>query len=258
MNDCSTHVTNKCLECQALIKVGSLYCALPAYCRTTALFRKRDPKRVDILNKKETNNFHYLVGLLCSDGNITYATTKNKKIVSACYINMNTKDEKLLEDIVHEYGGGLKRMKDGTTRWSLTFKPFVDYLRECGLTHNKSLTLNVEQYFTELSHHFKLAFLRGIIDGDGSIKKFGKSGRLLIFCSGNEAFLKMIKTFIDNSTNVNGKLEYRPLCKAFYLLYGGRYAKPILNEVYKDENSLKLERKYKVYVNEFKNWIPRW
>lgn len=249
---------NHCLFCQK--ECQNKFCASPSYCKYAFQLLKRDPKGANILSHKNSSNFHYLVGLICTDGNITYPAQnpESKNNISyACYININTKDEKILKDIVDIYGGKISRIKDGTTRWSLSNKFFIDYLKECGLTHNKSLHMGIDHYFNSLIYDYKIAFLRGVIDGDGSIKKFNGSGRMLIFCSGDQLFLKTIQKFIKAEFNIDRSIEYRPQCRAYYLLYNGRFAKPILTEIYKS-SGLKLERKYNVYVEHFKNWTPRW
>ena len=66
----------------------------------------------------------------------------------------------------------------------------------------------------------------------------------------------MIKKFITTNFLITRKIEYRPLCRAYYLLYNGQQAQTILKETYK-YGVLKLDRKYEVYLKEFKDWIPR-
>lgn len=243
-------------------KCNISFCSKSSYCQYEYYHKLRDPKSHAIMDHKDTPDFYYLLGLICTDGNITYpdknSTIKHQKYKGYnCYINLNKIDKDLIYKIQNKFGGKSQFMHDNTIRWQITNKYFIEYLMNMGLTHNKSATLNIENWFNNLTNDNILHFLRGVIDGDGSIKIFKskntkkKSGdRRFSICTGSPSFFNTIKNyFIKSYTQIGYSESHCPTYS--YIIYNNVIMTKILNDIYRpienDSSLLYMERKYIEY-----------
>jgi len=99
----------------------------------------------------------WLLGLIWSDG-----------CLKGNSIEVVSKDRDLIESIVALIGqeDGLKKRK-GAQAWCVRFssRSVADWLRSLGLTEAKSFTAP----FPTLPPEYEAAFVRGLVDGDGSV-----------------------------------------------------------------------------------------
>jgi len=239
-----------CKNCNTPVKTG-MFCAAPSYCRYEYMHKIRNPKLSKIINLKSIN-FYYLLGLIATDGNL------HKAKGYGIEINIHTKDKNLLKKIQKMYGGSLKDKKDNTTVWYISYKPFYDYLCSIGITPAKSLTLDVVNFFNNLTSVQKNAFIRGVVDGDGGVRIYNqtnpkyptKTRQYLVFdiVSGSKVFLDMLAKYINAELKeniLNVKKE-----KTIYAVRSFAKYKPIkiLDLLYKNiGNNLKMDRKYNTY-----------
>lgn len=126
---------------------------------------------------------------------------------------------------------------------------FFRHLEDIGLTKNKSLTMRA----LEIDKIYFLDFLRGVIDGDGSISTWihrTNSHRQwsLRIVSAAPLFIQWLKTETEKYFDVRGKLysyKYKNKSNPLYILkFGKLSAKAILKSAYY-ENCLSLSRKHK-------------
>ena len=126
---------------------------------------------------------------------------------------------------------------------------FYQFLQNIGLTKRKSLTLSClkipDQYFHD--------FLRGVIDGDGSIQKWrhatnGNMQWSLRIVSGSPFFLPWIKGKIKKIMDIDGKIyivrrseRKNPL----YILKYGKFAAKVILRICYYNGGLALQRKLK-------------
>ena len=188
----------------------------------------------------------YVVGYIATDG----CLSKDGR-----HTTLVSKDIQILEDIKQAIGlnnskicnhrGGLGTM---ASHINISSRKFYKFLEEIGLTPKKSLTLgslNIpESYFKD--------FLRGVIDGDGSIYSWihrtnSHTQWSLRFHSGSEVFSKWLKNETEKYFNVQGKLHTRKLKgrNPLYIVKFGKMAARVIlgSSYYKD--CLVLERKNK-------------
>lgn len=241
------------------------FCAFPSYCRFAHLHKIRDPRGYEILQNFNDPDFYYLIGLICSDGDISFPKYgKEKKRAYrayACSINLHKKDASIVRSIKKKFGGTYYYLKDGCVRWMIQNKYFIEYLKDTvGLTKNKSKTMNVLSYFESLTSTQKRHFLRGIVDGDGSVAMYKKKDRHNTYsarfsvCSGSKKFIDMlVQYFSSKFKQKNANLYvYNKWCNCHYLLYNGSYAVKPLRYLYKDiQHNPKLihvKRKYDVFL----------
>lgn len=228
MSICASKIETQCVVCGKTVfrskhnlKKGYTVCARPAYCQYEKQIKDRDEKLYNILNKKDTTQFAYLLGLIVTDGHIVYPKEGKKNISYGCNICLHKGDILTLYAIKDLFGGNVLIRKDNTAVWLVSSKPFIMYLqKELGLSSNKTYLLDIDEWFNKLSKFQQYAFLRGVIDGDGMIKlrssktsAKGRSGKVYEYtdrltsnfnlCSGSLKFINLMADFI--STECGGE-----------------------------------------------------
>ena len=188
----------------------------------------------------------YLVGLITSDGSLSIdgrhvdITSKNKDFLEL------VKRKLLISNKVGEKHGG-KRQE--SYRIQISDRNFYKFLMSIGLFPGKSLIL--EQ--VEVPHEYFNCFLRGIIDGDGDIRRWihptnKREQWALRITSGSKLFLQWLRKGINENLRVDGKIHLQKTQgrSLFKLKFGKIAAKIILSKCYFDSNvlGLYLRRKY--------------
>jgi len=255
------YTTVECTTCKAIIqrRKDKLKYYNP-FCSEVCVQKYKDPKQFEIMSHKDTPNFNYLVGLICTDGHIGYPGCT--KTTTTYYCNIKMRDGDLLEGIQKIFGGHLRKEgKNGIQKtWRVGNIDFVKYLQSIGLTNNKTYNLNVDNYFKHLSDKNKTAFLRGVIDGDGCISITSRKTNGMrvgsYICSASKSFITMIETHFNNGvlTEVtkNQQNSYKKDIVAtgsmFYYYMNGNRVVENLRSIYDMQNDeLYLKRKYAKY-----------
>jgi len=198
-----------------------------------------------IMSRKKKNldikqaDLWYLVGLITSDG---YLSKDGR------HIDITSKEYDFLQNIVNRLKLNNKVTpktsgSGGTAyRIQIANQNFYDFLLSIELMPNKSLVLRdidvLQQYFID--------FLRGVIDGDGSIRQWvhpsnaGKQWSLRIYSS-SKIFIVWLRQQIEVLLNARGKL-YEDEKTTHTLKYGKMAAREILSECYY-EGCFGLQRK---------------
>lgn len=191
----------------------------------------------------------YTVGLIVTDGNLSK---------DGHHISITSKDRGLLESVktsLHLSNKIGRKSRGGEQKKKYSLLQFGDvafyrYLLNIGLKPKKSLILErirvPDKYFRD--------FLRGVIDGDGSINTWvNKANQYEQWClrilSGAPIFSKWLKEETERVFSVRGKL-YGCLLKnkknpLFTIKFGKLAAKVILESCYY-KNCLSLNRKLKI------------
>lgn len=116
----------------------------------------------------DCGNKAYIIGFLASDGNLYKRDNHEGQI----QIILHKKDKEILERILKVMHSD-HPIKLGTTKETacITFvsdKMYNDLLK-IGLTPNKTLDLHIQEIFEHIPKQFWPDFLRGYLDGDGSV-----------------------------------------------------------------------------------------
>ena len=180
-----------------------------------------------------------MVGLITSDGNLS----KDGR-----HIDITAKDCEFLRSvragvrIKNKIGIKNKGTDKQAYRFQISNKNFYDFLLSLGLTPHKSLTLDrlavPDTYFVD--------FLRGLIDGDGCIRKWihpsnnGEQWSIRIY-SGSPKFVRWLKNIIEFLLKIRGKL-YKQSKSQWILKYGKMAAMEIAKKCYY-KSCLSMERK---------------
>ena len=201
---------------------------------------------------KWSDDFAYAIGLIATDGNLSR---------DGRHMNLTSKDLEMIINFKKCLGLENKIGRKGRGG-SLDKKYFVvqfgdrifyDFLLSIGLTPAKSLTLGKlmipDQYFSN--------FLRGCIDGDGSIGAFkhpeSKHPQLRVrMYSGSKNFLFWIKDRISNNFNINtGWIEEKGKTRIYKLVFAKEDSIKLLKFIY-GSSKVYLTRKYniaQVFIN---------
>ena len=189
--------------------------------------------------------FWYLVGLIATDG----CLSGDRR-----HIDVTLKEEDHLARIRNTIGlrcGVTKKLNGaGQTAYHMQIgsRILYDRLLMIGLTSKKSLTLGALQV---PSHRFT-DFLRGVIDGDGNIRRWkhptnGREQWSLRIFSASKPFMHWISETSSRLWNVEGKIheelpENKKRHTKYILKYGKLAAKVILGKCYY-KRAFALERK---------------
>ncbi|MBI2633606.1 MAG: hypothetical protein HYW78_04485 [Parcubacteria group bacterium] len=205
---------------------------------------------VDLKNIKP-QNLWYVIGYIATDGHL------NK---DGRHINITSKDRghlvKIKKALSLKVKVGRKCRGDSHDKIysQIQFGDvlFYRYLLHIGFIQRKSLNLGP----IKIDRKYFIDFLRGVIDGDGSISTWIHKTNLhrqwsLRITSAAPLFIKWLKKEIESYFDVNGKLygyKYSYKKNPIYILKFGKLAtKIILYQTYHN-NSLSLSRKNKKCV----------
>jgi len=190
----------------------------------------------------EGANLWYLVGLITSDGNLS----KDGR-----HIDITAKEKDFLQRIKENLGlvNKVCAKNKGTPkqayRIQIANKDFYEFLLSIGLTQNKSLTIGE----LKVPKEYFIDFVRGVIDGDGCIRKWrhpsnnGVQWSLRIY-SGSRKFIVWLNKLSEELLKVSGKV-YKNANNVWILKYGKMAVSEIAKSCYY-KNCLGLNRKIKL------------
>jgi hypothetical protein len=145
---------------------------------------------------KDLSFNQWLAGLIDGDGYFILT----KKGYSSCEITMDARDQKLLYEIKHKYGGNIKPISNANgVRYKLRHKKgLISLINDVnGLIRNPARLLQMNKlcvkYNIELKYPepltFKNGWLSGFIDSDGSVYYNEASGQVFISLSQKNKYL---------------------------------------------------------------------
>jgi hypothetical protein len=189
----------------------------------------------------------YVVGLITSDGSLS---------CDGRHINITAKDGGFLANLKASMGItnriGVKNKDKINEACYIEFsnKNFYEFLLSIGLTPCKSLT----QDEVIVEDNFFGDFLRGVIDGDGCIRRWIHPGNnkeqwSLRIYSPSIKFLEWLQGETEQLLRARGRIhkeeKERPMVDMYVLTYGKLAAQAIFSKCYY-EKALSLERKAKL------------
>ena len=171
-------------------------------------FKKSDPDRVFNLKHidKEDPVFCYYAGLIATDGYLDY---KNKRISLRC----NNEGSKEVFEAIRQYFEYIrpnriypKRYKTPINDITIPNNCIFEELRSMGIYGKKETRTFSLDWYVNANDDCKRMFLRGVLDGDGSIaKKYGQF-RIAMKSSGFIAnLLSIFNNQFDNKYTIRGQ-----------------------------------------------------
>lgn len=98
--------------------------------------------------------------------------------------------------------------RDNTYMLKGTSREFCQKLKELGVQHAKSLTIEYPNFFTEEWQH--AAFMRGVFEGDGCVSLKGSSNSCSVeIASGSQKFCEGIQKVLHQYLNIKSKIKFR-------------------------------------------------
>ena len=211
-------------------------------------------------NFLERNNeeSHYFIGWIASDGYILEKPTK-------CVV-LSITDKEILENFKERmgYSGEIKTYAKEKPhhkqqyKFTIGSKKMVQDFVNIGIRQKKSKTIEMPKINDKYFYHF----LRGLIDGDGSIviseyytnkAKTNKGTRIFVFLnSASKKLLDSISERCDIKPTNMITLRNEGYDDCYRLTWTGQKALALCDLLYKDSENLRLTRKYNKYL-EYKN-----
>jgi hypothetical protein len=187
-----------------------------------------------------TNEMAWVLGWIVTDGSLSSGRHYT--------VEINSKDKPVLINITNLLKNTRPVYKGhGCFRIRVDSKFLYQDLINLGLHPNKSKDIK----FPVVPKKFLPSFIRGLLDGDGSIYLINKKRFSLKFSSGSKDFLINLENSIRDIANVTYKnIQNNPRGNYlnYDLVYYSKEAFNILNELYKgSKRTTRLSRKYKIY-----------
>lgn len=205
------------------------------------------PINDNIFKVIDTEEKAYWLGFLYADGNVCLNKKKNYKIE----LSLKESDLKHIEKFKKFLSSSNKisyREKLKAYRISISNNIIGKDLVNLGCFIKKS---NILKFPTleQVPKEFQKDFVRGYLDGDGSICIYSRlnSLKLTISLLGTKEFLEGLKTNLNLPNNNLTITNKGSLANCFTLQYANYHSIKILEYLYKNSN-IYLERKYEKYL----------
>lgn len=166
---------------------------------------KQSPRIPDIKERE----LYYFLGLLITDGHIAYNKGKNYQI--KLYTSYEEEKEMILRliDFLFDYKASVRQRKTGFNK-RINYEIFISSKKLCEFILEfskippgaKSNSIKIPNLLFSLSEDKIAEFLRGVIDGDGTILK----NKVVKIVSGSEEFLFGIKRLLDKLETKSGQV----------------------------------------------------
>lgn len=187
----------------------------------------------------------YIFGYICADGNVAWNPAKGYYCLT---ITASAKDKEHLEKIrkiLKSTKSLLYAKSTNSYRLIVNSKTICHKLMSMGVLPKKSLILK----FPKVSSRFMKDFIRGYVDGDGSLRYFDRERSPyfeLSISSGSRVFLEVLENKIDECLNINSKIS-KNKNECYLLRYSCARGLKLAEWLYKDADFY-LERKFNKYL----------
>jgi intein-encoded DNA endonuclease-like protein len=196
--------------------------------------------------KKWFENMAYVLGFIFSDGNIT-ETIRNGYSDKLAF-GLHKKDLDILKKIKRELSAEQKlSFSKNYVYFGVYSQIIVNDLKKLGVSYRKSLEVNRGK-IPNVPQKYIRHFIRGIVDGDGSIH-FDKRNYPTLSVCGRKDTMTFIKKHFLAKFSLNSKIiqpkKNGKLSNVFYISYRSNSAKILINYLYNNAK-IYLERKFKL------------
>lgn len=186
----------------------------------------------------------YIIGFLHSDGHL-YENTRNRGKIS---IELNEKDKDILIKIQKLIGGKISTRSRVTNfgpntsvMLSIYSKNLRDYLKSQGMIAGKKS--DIVQIPENLSQK---DYLRGFVDGDGSIGITGNNEPFISIVTKSEKLKEQVLFFLELNFQIKKKLNRNKRDNIYNIVVKNESAQKFCNTMY-DNSSISLDRKFNLY-----------
>lgn len=193
--------------------------------------------------KKWSSEMAYILGFILADGCIIEGTYKGYS--GALKFGVHSKDIDILEKIKQQLTSEHKiSVVKNAAHLAITSQVIVNDLKNLSISYRKSL----KEKIPNIPKQYIRDFIRGVVDGDGSISFDKKNYPTLSLCGGKNT-IAFIRNYFVSKFNLYSKItvvkKYENSQSLFYIGYRSNSAKTLINFIYHDA-TLYLERKFKL------------
>lgn len=213
------------------------------------LKRKIDGPRLNVNEdyfKKWSSNMVYILGFIFADGGIVKVTHNGTS--DRLSFGQNKKDIDVLRKIKQELSAEhTLSIGKKYVHFSVHSQIIVDDLKKLGISYRKSFRKTPGK-IPNIPQKYIRDFIRGIVDGDGSIS-FDKKGYPTLSVCGKKEMMTFIRNHFLSKFNIYSKIGQQKKngkpYNLFYITYRSNSAKTLLYYLY-DNANLYLERKFQL------------
>jgi len=213
------------------------------------LKRKIDKPRLKVNEdyfKKWSSNMAYILGFIFADGGIVKITHNGSS--DKLGFGQNKKDVDILRKIKQMLSAEQALSPSGNyVHFSIFSQVIVDDLKKLGVLYRKSFRKSRGK-IPKIPKKYIRDFIRGIVDGDGSIS-FDKKGYPTLSICGRKEVIVFIRNHFLSKFNIYSKISQGKkngkLSNVFYICYRCNSAKTLINYLYNNAD-LYLERKFRL------------
>ena len=201
----------------------------------------------DYFQNIDTENKAYFLGLLITDGNI-YDKYKSKKHPPNINLTLQKKDKYMLEKLKEELKVNKQVASDGRGSFQLAIfsHKMAKDLEKFGIIPNKTF---VTCFPNNISKELMPHFVRGLIDGDGSISFYSRPNRkvhtkAVRMCGANPDFLNSMLNFLHEEIGTQKLNLYQEKENLWSFAFRSKDdMEKIINYIYKDANIYLFRKK---------------
>lgn len=181
----------------------------------------------------------YWLGFLLADGFV------NGKILSFC---LKHEDRYMIENLKNDLNSEhpIKINKDGNPFITITCKHICNKLISYGFNNRKSWNLDIEKVVENIPKNLENHFIRGMFDGDGSIRYYKYDYLKTPLLHFGYTGLKNVCVYIKDKLNLDRKLIYEGNVTYTLVTRNYKMINAIFEYLYKN-STIYLDRKYKTF-----------
>jgi len=203
-------------------------------------------KQSPIMPDTKENGFYYFLGLLITDGHVVYDRGKNYQI--KLYTSYEEEKEMIAKLIyfLFNYKPSIRKRKTGFSKRA-NYEIYISSKDLCNFITNfsdipsgaKSINVKVPNLLLSSDKSKIGGFIRGVIDGDGTILK-SSTAKIV---SGSEGFLSGVKELLNKLGAKSGKICHEK--ENLYTLWicGKDNLRKLRGALYENSNSFFYSRK---------------
>jgi hypothetical protein len=202
---------------------------------------------------KNTPTTAYWAGFMLADGHVVKNGTQRSLVVFVA-----EKDTQHIKQFCSDIGNPdlFQVRNDGYVGAILNHKDIADSLERWGIIPRKSKNFDVPSFPEELLPHF----LRGWIDGDGSVYRHGTGARIVVSSGNKEGLIWLADAF--RFLGFTGNIGVRPVNDIrypgnFVLYIGGKNNVSFIADMLLVDDYFCLERKWNSFYNTKRKLLER-
>lgn len=201
----------------------------------------------DYFKKIDSAEKAYFVGFIFADGSV-YWRERKTTTNAILQIDLAEVDEEIIIKFLKELNANYKlHHSRGSVSVKITSNSLVEDLKRHEVVPNK--TYESHRLSRNIPEEFEIDFLRGLIDGDGSIYLDDRGNKRLSFISYSKDITKEVQERIDNLIGKEAHTKINEQKNGFTATWSGKLQVQKILSILYYENCLALERKFQKAVS---------